>query len=221
MPIWGADLRLMKEVDAAQVVEVQKNLDMLLKESHLILALKSGSTEAFSQIYDSYADRVYGFALLHTKSKAVAEDIVQETFLRLWTHREKLDIERNAESLLFLIARHLVVDAFRKQVHRVEFEDFLEYQECVDPSATPEEHLFFDDFLRRLHLAKAKLSCREREIYKLSREMNLSVREIATRLRLSPQTVKNNITTVLKKFRKDLLESELMLGAGLLLSLLL
>lgn len=184
---------------------------MLLNESACILALKNDSTEAFSMIYDSYADRLYHFVVTHTKNRTVAEDIVQDTFLRLWKNRKKLDAGRNAESLLYLMARHQIIDTFRKQLDRIEFTDFLEHNECVDQSQTPEEQLYFDDFLRRLHLAKTRLSHREREIYKLSREMNLSVNEIADRLNLSPQTIKNNLTSILKKFRKDLLETELVI----------
>ena len=49
--------------------------------SNTIEKLKRGSYEAFDTLYDMYADSLYGFALLHTKSSVQAEDIVQETFL--------------------------------------------------------------------------------------------------------------------------------------------
>ena len=55
--------------------------------SNTIEKLKRGSYEASDTLYDMYADSLYGFALLHTKSSVQAEDIVQETILKLWNMR--------------------------------------------------------------------------------------------------------------------------------------
>ena len=61
--------------------------------SNTIEKLKRGSYEAFDTLYNMYADSLYGFALLHTKSVVQAEDIVQETFLKLWNMRASLSVE--------------------------------------------------------------------------------------------------------------------------------
>ena len=74
-----------------------------------------------------YADSLYGFALLHTKSVVQAEDIVQETFLKLWNMRASLSVEGSFKSMLFTIAKHQVIDAFRQQINRPDFEDYIRF----------------------------------------------------------------------------------------------
>ena len=71
--------------------------------SNTIEKLKRGSYEAFDTLYDMYADSLYGFALLHTKSSVQAEDIVQDTFLKLWNMRASLSVEGSFKSMLFTI----------------------------------------------------------------------------------------------------------------------
>ena len=80
--------------------------------SDTIEKLKQGSYEAFDTLYNMYADSLYGFALLHTKSAVQAEDIVQETFLKLWNMRASLSVEGSFKSMLFTIARNHVIDVF-------------------------------------------------------------------------------------------------------------
>ena len=92
--------------------------------------LKRGSYEAFDTLYDMYTDSLYGFALLHTKSSVQAEDIVQETFLKLWNMRTSLSVEGSFKSMLFTIAKNHVIDVFRQQINRPDFEDYIRF--CED-----------------------------------------------------------------------------------------
>ena len=98
--------------------------------SDTIKKLRKGSYEAFDTLYNMYADSLYGFALLHTKSAVQAEDIVQETFLKLWNIRASLSVEGSFKSMLFTIAKNHVIDAFRRQINRPEFEDYIRF--CED-----------------------------------------------------------------------------------------
>ena len=75
--------------------------------SNTIEKLKRGSYEAFDTLYDMYADSLYGFALLHTKSSVQAEDIVQDTFLKLWNMRTSLSVEGSFKSKLAIAKQKL------------------------------------------------------------------------------------------------------------------
>lgn len=109
-----------------------KEVNMHETEIHrnTIEKLKRGSYEAFDTLYDMYADSLYGFALLHTKSSVQAEDIVQETFLKLWNMRTSLSVEGSFKSMLFTIAKNHVIDVFRQQINRPDFEDYIRF--CED-----------------------------------------------------------------------------------------
>lgn len=167
--------------------------------------LQKGSHKAFNAIYDMYADKLYGFLLAHTKSQQMSEDIVQDTFLKLWINRKALSTDGSLQSLLFTISKHKMIDLFRSQINKVEFELYVEY---IDEKSLGdndiEKQLFYDDFLKALKLSKKLLSERQLEIFELSREKGKSIEEIATKLQISEQTVKNQLTTSLKKMRTQL-----------------
>ncbi len=80
-------------------------------EERYVAALKEGSREAFTMLYNLYADRLYSFALVQTKSKQMAEDVVQDTFLKLWNNRTNLNCYGNVQALVFTMARNLIIDA--------------------------------------------------------------------------------------------------------------
>ena len=114
--------------------------------SNTIEKLKRGSYEAFDTLYNMYADSLYGFALLHTKSVVQAEDIVQETFLKLWNMRASLSVEGSFKSMLFTIAKNHVIDVFRRQINRPDFEDYIRF--CEDENLLDNatvEKIYYDD----------------------------------------------------------------------------
>lgn len=177
-----------------------------------IKELRVGSHKAFNAIYDMYADKLYSFALAHTKSQESAGDIVQETFLKLWTMRESLTLEGSIQSLLFTIAHHRLIDLFRKQINKTEMELYIGYKEEAghDEEIEVETKLLYDDFVKTLKLCKKLLTGRQLEIYELSREKGKSIEEISEALSLSEQTVKNQLTTALKKIKSGLLKTNML-----------
>lgn len=173
--------------------------------SETIKKLREGSYEAFDTLYNAYADSLYGFALLHTKSVVQAEDIVQDTFLKLWNKRESLSEEGSFKSMLFTIAKNHIIDLFRQQINRTDFEDYIAF--CEDEHLSDNssvEKIYYDDFLEKLALAKQKLTPAQRTIFELSREEGMSNAQIAKVSELSEQTVKNHLSAALKVLRTEL-----------------
>ena len=160
--------------------------------SNTIEKLKRGSYEAFDTLYDMYADSLYGFALLHTKSSVQAEDIVQDTFLKLWNMRASLSVEGSFKSI-------------RQQINRPDFEDYIRF--CEDEHLldnTSVEKIYYDDFIDKLAIAKQKLTPAQRNIFEMSREEGMSNAEIAALSDISEQTVKNHLSAALKILREEL-----------------
>lgn len=172
-----------------------------------IKQLREGSYEAFDILYNVYADSLYGFALLHTKSVVQAEDIVQETFLKLWNMRYSLSEEGSFKSMLFTIAKNHVIDVFRQQINRADFEDYISFCEDENLSDTTSiDKIYYDDFVEKLAISKQKLTPAQRNIFEWSREEGLSNAEIACKAGLSEQTVKNHLSSALKVLRAELLK---------------
>lgn len=179
-------------------------------EERYVTALKEGSREAFTMLYNLYADRLYSFALVQTKSKQMAEDVVQDTFLKLWNNRTNLNCYGNVQALVFTMARNLIIDAFRRQVANIDIEAYFKLHEALPSTASPEESLYFNETKEHLKQAKAKLSNKECKIYEMSREQDMPIKKIAQTLNLSPQTVKNYLTSTLKVFRSQLRREQLL-----------
>lgn len=88
-------------------------------EPQLILSLKNGSYKAFERIYQMYAKRLFAYSLQFTKSQEESEEIVQDVFMRLWTNRAKIRQEDTLRSLLFIMTKHYLINAFRtKSINR-------------------------------------------------------------------------------------------------------
>ena len=179
-------------------------------EERYVATLKEGSREAFTMLYNLYADRLYSFALVQTKSKQMAEDVVQDTFLKLWNNRTNLNCYGNVQALVFTMARNLIIDAFRRQVANIDIEAYFKLHEALPSTASPEESLYFNETKEHLEQAKAKLSNKECKIYEMSREQDMPIKKIAQTLNLSPQTVKNYLTSTLKVFRSQLRREQLL-----------
>jgi RNA polymerase sigma-70 factor (ECF subfamily) len=170
-----------------------------------IKELRKGSHKAFTAIYDMYADKLFGFAFLHTKSRELANDIVQDTFLKIWTMRDSISTDGSFQSLLFTMSYHKMIDVFRAQINKVEFEDYIEYCENSEFGDNPVENkLFYDDFMKALKMCKNLLPNRQLEIFEMSRENGKTIQEISIGLNISEQTVKNQLTSALKTLRTEL-----------------
>ena len=146
------------------IVEKHLHIDLIKK-------VKQGSYEDFTRLYFMYADLLYGFVLNLTKSPDDAEDILQETFLRIWQTKENLSLETSFKSYLYTIAHNLIIDSFRKKIDSVAFEVYIQsdaYQNYTENNT--ENEVYFDEFLDKLNEAKKKLSSRQLVIFEMSRE---------------------------------------------------
>lgn len=172
-------------------------------ESILISALKSDSQQAFDAIYRMYAARLYAFALQYVKSRETAEELVEDVFVWLWQSRHRVRQEQTLRGLLFIRMRHFLVNAWRATVNAPEYADYLDYVDRLsgESGGMPVE---YDDFLRMVDQAIDSLPETQRQVVRLSRFEQLGNKEIALRLGLAEQTVKNQLSTGLKALRREL-----------------
>ncbi len=174
--------------------------------ANLVKQLAGGSKEAFTRLYSLYSASIYGFALRLTKSTVDSEDILQETFIRIWDNRAKISADMSFKSYLFQITYNLVIDHFRKQINSVDFENFIgsDYYQQVSENDT-EQQITVEEYRRLIAQTVAKLTPRQQEIFRMSREEELSAREIGERLGISDKTVNNQVSLILATLKADLL----------------
>jgi RNA polymerase sigma-70 factor (family 1) len=172
-------------------------------EQKLIFSLKNGSRKAFDDIYRMYAKRMYAYSLQYTKSVEDAEDIVQEVFINLWRYRATIRQNETLKSLLFIMAKHLLINAYRSRINHPEYEEYVESMDKVSVDST-QQWVEYADFVKLFSLAIKKLPQTQQRVIRLSRFEQLSNREIAEKLSLSEQTVKNQLSVGLKNLREKL-----------------
>jgi len=168
----------------------QFNLQMKT-EKEIVEDVKEGKASAFDKLYKAYCSRLYFFAFSILKSKEDAEEVVQNTFFKIWEKRKTIDSNYAFKSFLFAIAYNIIVDLLRERLKE------RKYKEVILDRATSnynlEEAIEFGDLLVQVQKIVTELPPRKNEIYQLSRVDHLSYSEIAEKLNISVKTVENSL----------------------------
>lgn len=136
----------------------------------------SGEPEAFGEVYDALADRLFRFLARRTSDDALAEDLLQQTFLHMHCARETYVTGGEVVPWAFCIARRLSVDAYRRSGREVLGEVSDDF---VDSSETPEEALSVKQSALGFHRALAELPESQRVAFELTKYDGLSHAEAA------------------------------------------
>ena len=187
------------------------------KEREVIAALKSDSQEAFNEIYSTYARRLYSYCYKFSRTAEDAEEIVHDTFVRLWNSRGKLKSDTNLNNLIFTISHRLVINAWHKRMLDPRYITFLEIQEQVADSRRTEHAVEYDEFSWRVLSLMDKLPTTQRKIVQYAKMEDLPSKEIARRMNLSEQTVRNQLSLALKTLRSQMKDGKMAVGLLFLL----
>jgi len=181
-----------------------------LDNKQLFQLISEGDESAFRQLFHIYAPQFRAVALHITKTASVTEDILQETFLRLWISRDKLREIEQPRSWMLRIVFHQCFSYLRKQaIHNKAVATLAP----AEPVFSPEEDIAYDFMRAQVTLAVQQLPPQAKRIYLLSREQGLKIPEIAAQLSLSPNTVKNSLVRSLQAIRKHLEHSGILFPA--------
>ncbi len=174
--------------------------------------VRQNCQEAFEEIYRRYWSKIYFAAYKILKEHEVASDITQEVFTNLWLKRDTAEIN-NLSSYLYGMVRNMVLKNLRDGKIAQSHLDRMNHVTFVNQT---EETVNLNQLQDIYAASMAALPERCREVFHLSRHENLSVKEIALQMSISPKTVENQITKALKLLRVAF--SEVVLLAFILLS---
>lgn len=171
-------------------------------DAELMKCLQEGDQDAFKQAFDRYQEKLVFYTTAIVKSKGVAKDIVQETFIKLWTNRQKLDPNQSLSGFLHTITRNMALNHLKRAGYDQELKERIwEKIQEVQKRVETEEVLFGQESSKLIQEAIRQLPPRRKQIFKLSREKGLTHQEIANQLDISPNTVKNQIVSAMKEIR--------------------
>ena len=174
--------------------------------------LIDGSYKDFALLYEFYWPKLFAFIYSLTHSRQIAEDIAQDTMIKIWTNRQFIDTSLSFKSFLFTIARNKCLNDLRKQINYSLFSDYVDVSNDLSLSENSmETKIDFDDFLLRIDKAKRQLTSRQLEIFTLNKEEGLSVSEISVRISITEQSVRNQLSKAVLKIKQEFKGSELII----------
>lgn len=163
-----------------------------------IIELCKSDKSNFKQIYNKYSDIIYNFCLLLTKNENDAEEITQETFIKLYLAIKKFNPKKGKlKSYIFKIAQNAYIN-FRKKRKTT----------CSLPGNKSTGHTILDKIIKNeteneiLELLKS-ISLRDRTAFILNRIQHYSIDTVAGIMNISKQEVKNKVLRVKKKLMKE------------------
>jgi RNA polymerase sigma-70 factor, ECF subfamily len=174
-------------------------------DADLIARLQRRDPQALAELYDRYGRLTYSIILRVVRDTGTAEDLVQETFLRVWNRVQRFDAQKGSIGpWLLAVARNRAIDYLRSAGGRMQ--NALEWEETEHPSlfANLEREILQSDAARRIKVSVEKLNPQQRQVIELAYFEGLSQSEMAERLGQPLGTVKTWVRAALKALREDL-----------------
>lgn len=162
----------------------------------LLPLIVNGNSDAYTELYKRYWEKLFGIAYNRLKDVGKAEDVVHDVFASLWKNRKGLKIEA-IENYLAVATKYAVFHQFKKDLQQ----RLINRQSHNSTSQPPDELVDYKQIVERIKTEVEKLPPQCRLVFKYSREAHMPVKEIAEVLQISPKTVENQLTKALKHLR--------------------
>jgi RNA polymerase sigma-70 factor (family 1) len=174
-----------------------------LNDYELLLLFQQGNRNAYEEIYHRYWPVIFRHARKMLQGDEEAKDVVQEVFSTFWTDGPKLQVRNSLSAYLYSVMRFKIFNLIDKQKVRQDYlsslQTFIERNEYTSDYKVRESQM---EALIEKEIAA--LPEKMREVFELSRKLNLSYKEIAAKLNISENTVKKQINNALKILRSRL-----------------
>ena len=179
--------------------------DNFSEERSLILRLIGGDEDAFCELYATYKNRLIYFAMRFLKSREYAEDVFQDAITVVWQSRRFINPDASFSSYLYTIMRNRILNQLRNAANEEKLKESI-LSQALDYTEDTKREVMLNDLKSLISHALQQLTPRQREIFEMSREAQLSHKEIADKLGISVNTVQEHISTSLKLIRTYLIK---------------
>jgi len=184
----------------------------IYSDDELVKMLKEDEHDAFGLIYKRHAGNLFRACYNINRNKAECEDVIQELFAELWLKKSTLHVTTSLKGYLFTAAKNRILMKIRSQKITVDLDQIAE----LTNYQTTDDLVMEKELKLCLQKEIAHLPVRCSEIFKLSRNQQLSNKEIASQLNLSIKTVENQITIAIKRLRNTLSDFSIFLLINLI-----
>lgn len=173
------------------------------EQKEIIELLKQSDQNAFNTLFRLYSARVYHFSYRYLKSTEEAEEIVQDTFVKIWENRITIDTSYSFIGFVFTVAHHLILNRIRKIRNENHCKAKLT-KNGSDIHNETEEGILSADLEQLQQAVLVELPPRRKIIYQMIREEGMTYKQVAEQLNISVKTVESQMTEAIKHFRTKL-----------------
>lgn len=166
----------------------------------MVKELIEGNNKAFRKLFDTYHNDVYAYSMSMLKTKVLAEEIVQDVFLKIWQHRSRLNPALSFKAYVFTITRNLTFNLIRKVADNRKLKEAVFYKSQKSYSPI-EDNIAEADYELIKNKAIAQLPPKRKVIFEMSRNEGKSYLEISQELNISVSTVKGQMSKALATIR--------------------
>ncbi len=182
-----------------------------VSDSLLLAQLKDGNDSAFDALYEKYWSNVVDEAYKRTGHRDQAKDIAQEVFTAMWIRGTETTID-NLPAWLYTVTKNQVYKSFRDQERFIPITDLLSELESYGDRA---DAVILEKELHRAYEALlSSLPEQQRIIFRMRYQEDLTPPEIASKLNLTPKTVRNHLGRAIRKLRTTFMLLQLLMILG-------
>ncbi|WP_235005365.1 RNA polymerase sigma factor [Pedobacter nyackensis] len=162
--------------------------------------------EAFAQLYNLYVKKIYAYTLGILKSPALAEDVTQDTFVKLWEHASSIQTDRPFQPFLFTIARNLSLNIIKRASRETWISDEI-FGQAVHQSENGLQYTERKQTSEFMGLAVDQLPPKRKAIYDLCRNYGYSYKQVAKKLGIKDSTVNSQMVKAIKTIKEYMIRN--------------
>jgi RNA polymerase sigma-70 factor, ECF subfamily len=166
--------------------------------------IKAGDVKAYRELFDTFHTDLCRFAMQYVRDEDIAKEIVQDFFVNFWIKREALSINSSLSSYLYSSIRHRSLNYLRDNKRFSKLELNEEIPDNTNNNFALSGEIDAKDLNKNILEAIEELPPKCRTVFKLSREEELTYKEIAEKLNISIKTVETQMGIAFKKLREKL-----------------
>jgi RNA polymerase sigma-70 factor (family 1) len=176
------------------------NGQFLQNDQDLMVRLKSGDKNAFAALYKLYAEQIFKRLIRLVKQESIAEELLQDVFMRIWENLENIDLEKPFGAYLYRIAQNLVTDLFRRAAYEKQLLDYL-IAGMTELYSPVEESEHKAEVKHLLQQAIDTLPAQRRKVYILCKLEGKTYVEASQLLGISVSTISDHIVKASKTLK--------------------
>ncbi len=195
-----------------RILQPDRVEDINMDDISLVHQLKQGNQLAFTNLYKMYSAQAFSLAFKYLCNKELAEDAVQNLFMKIWLKREELEEDRPLNRFLFTILKNDLLNILRDSKSNIfVLDDCLEFLNYLDGEPDSAQQEIDREQLDMIREAVGKLSPQRRKIFSMKVSGKYTNQEIADQLGLSLNTIKFQYSQALKQVKSFVRECAIMM----------